>query len=128
MHVGSATSAPVSPVMGPPGYRQDCYAQEMTAAQRASLDMEVRRNSLAQQLEGRRKSFAQTLGFTREDSSEGLVGNAGGNNTGSGGYGSGGAGDGAAGDIWGMAKGWWNTAGAKLAETEEVVWKRVGGS
>ena len=82
--------------------------------------------SLAQQLEGRRKSFAQTLGFTGEDSSEGLGGHAGGNRR-SGGYGSGG-GEGAGGEMWGLAKGWWNSAGAKLAETEDHVWKRVNGS
>lgn len=32
-----------------------------------------------------------------------------------------------AGQAWNMAKGWLSTAGQKLAETEESVWKKING-
>jgi len=32
-----------------------------------------------------------------------------------------------AGSMWSTVKGWANTAGEKLVETEESVWKRING-
>ncbi|GAB1726632.1 hypothetical protein NU195Hw_g8325t1 [Hortaea werneckii] len=84
----------------PPGYQQNVYAQEMTPAQRASLEGEQRREGFAAQLGG---------------------GLGGGGNGGDGGVG--GEGEG----VWGTAKSWLGAAGSKLAETEEEVWRRING-
>ncbi|KAK4548586.1 hypothetical protein LTR36_009496 [Oleoguttula mirabilis] len=97
LNLGPVISTPAS-AEHPPGYQQNVYAQEMSPAQRASLDQETRRESIAAQL--------------------GLVGET---------DGLGGGSDGKAGDMWNAAKGWLSTAGAKLVETEEQVWKRING-
>lgn len=98
LNLGPVTSTPAT-AEHPPGYQQNVYAQEMSPAQRASLDQETRRESIAAQ-----------LGLT------------GGENDGLGG-----SNEGKAGEMWNAAKGWLSTAGAKLVETEEQVWKRING-
>ncbi|RMY75253.1 hypothetical protein D0863_02726 [Hortaea werneckii] len=107
--VPAATAAAAGPQDGPaggrrssehpPGYQQNVYAQEMTPAQRASLEGEQRRDG-----------FAAHLG-----------GGLGSGNVGNGGVG--GEGEG----VWETAKTWLGAAGSKLAETEEEVWKRING-
>ncbi|KAK5135483.1 hypothetical protein LTR08_005272 [Meristemomyces frigidus] len=112
LNLGPVASAPGSAASigavgsGPPGYQQNVYAQEMSPAQRASLDMETRRESIAAQ-----------LGLTGGE-------NSGGGHGGFGGSGS----EGTAGEMWGKAKGWLNSAGTKLAETEEQVWRSINGN
>ncbi|KAK5122262.1 hypothetical protein LTR85_004172 [Meristemomyces frigidus] len=98
LNLGPVNSTPAS-AEHPPGYQQNVYAQEMSPAQRASLDQETRRESIAAQ-----------LGLTGGEKDGLSVG-----------------GEGKAGDMWNAAKGWLSTAGAKLVETEEQVWKRING-
>lgn len=96
----------------PPGYVQNAYAQEMSSAQRASLEQE----------EGRKGSLVQTLGL-----SPAAGGGAGGVLGGVGGAGGGGgAGEGLEG-AWNVAKGWIGKAGTALAEGEQEVWRRING-
>lgn len=106
-HGGGPTTLNLGPVAGqapasehPPGYQQNIYAQELTPAQRASLEQEAGR-----------EGFAAQLGV--------------GERTG-GGIGGDGAGEGV-GDVWKTAKSWLGAAGSKLAETEEEVWRRING-
>ena len=89
----------------PSGYQQNVFAQEMSPAQRASLD--------AQEAEDRRGSFLDGLG--------GGVGSTGGGLSG------GGSSGGAEGDVWSQVKGWVGAAGSKAAEIEGEVWRRVNG-
>ncbi|KAI7166590.1 hypothetical protein D0869_00476 [Hortaea werneckii] len=97
----------------PPGYQQNVYAQEMTPAQRASLEGEQRREGFAAQLGG-------AFGGNAGPRDGGLGGGMMGGNAGSG---VGGEGEG----VWGTAKSWLGAAGSKLAETEEEVWRRING-
>lgn len=81
----------------PPGYQQNVYAQEMSSAQRSSIEQQERRESVVPSM----------------------------------GFGGAGAGDTAtetAGNMWNTVKGWASTAGEKLVETEESVWKRINGA
>ncbi|KAF2772980.1 hypothetical protein EJ03DRAFT_150547 [Teratosphaeria nubilosa] len=96
----------------PSGYQQDIYAQEMSPAQRASLDRED---------SARRPGLVQSLGLSPGGSA--------------GGQGLGGV-DGIvngqdmsemAGKAWESAKKWFGDASTKLAETEEEVWRRING-
>lgn len=84
----------------PPGYVQNQYAQEMSPAQRASLDMEER--------SARSGSLPGGLGL-------------------GGGAGAGGGEFGGEGGVWETAKGWLSKAGAALAEGEKEVWRRIDG-
>lgn len=102
LNLGPVSSTPAS-AEHPQGYQQNIYAQEMTPQQRASVDQETRRESIAAQ-----------LGLT------------GGGEKGFGGEGAG-TGNEAVGNAWNAAKGWVGAVGAKLAETEEQVWKRISG-
>jgi hypothetical protein len=99
-----------SPAAPPGGYTQNAYAQDMSPAQRASLDV-------AEENEGRSGSLWNALSG---------VGGAGGAE-GGGGSASASTGEGA----WGAVKGWVGattaSVGTKLAEAEGEVWKRVGG-
>ncbi|OQO00857.1 hypothetical protein B0A48_13544 [Cryoendolithus antarcticus] len=103
---------PVNPVLtstgssGPPGYTQNAYAQELSPAQRASLD--------AQTQEERRGSWVGAIG--------GLGGAGGGGSAGT----EGGAGEGVA-SAWGAVKGWVGAVGEKAAEVEGEVWRRING-
>jgi len=88
----------------PSGYQQNIYAQDLSPAQRSSLDQETRKESIAAQFGFGGDSFrAQST-----VSGDGNVGEA-------------------AGQAWNTAKGWLSTAGQKLAETEESVWKKING-
>lgn len=88
----------------PSGYQQNVFAQEMSPAQRASLD--------AQQAEDRRGSFLDGLGGVGGSTGGGLAG--GGSSSGEG-------------DMWSQVKGWVGAAGSKAAEIEGEVWRRVNG-
>ena len=82
-----------------PGYQQNAYAQEMTPAQRSSLEEQEKRESVVTGL--------------------GLGGGGGGT---IGGSADGGGSESAVesvGNVWNAVKGWASTAGEKLAETEE---------
>ncbi|KAI6873857.1 hypothetical protein KC338_g1430 [Hortaea werneckii] len=126
--VPAATAAAAGPQDGPaggrrssehpPGYQQNVYAQEMTPAQRASLEGEQRRDGFAAQLGG---AFGGNGGARDGGLGGGMVGaGLGGGNAGAG---VGGEGEG----VWGTAKSWLGAAGSKLAETEEEVWRRING-
>lgn len=122
LNLGPVTTAPTSAAQDgsgrrssehPPGYQQNVYAQEMTPAQRASLEGEQRREGFAAQLGG---AFGGNAGPRDGGLGGGMMGgNAGG--------GVGGDGEG----VWGAAKSWLGAAGSKLAETEEEVWRRING-
>ncbi|EMD00489.1 hypothetical protein BAUCODRAFT_28843 [Baudoinia panamericana UAMH 10762] len=90
----------------PPGYVQNAYAQEMSSAQRASLDQETKREGLAAQLglTGHSGFGAGTPSRVGDpDASDGVGG------------------------VLDAAKGWMNKAGAALAEGERSVWKWMDG-
>ena len=84
----------------PPGYQQNIYAQEMTPAQRSSLEEQERRESIIG-------------GLTGGGSSSGMGGDTTATDT--------------AGNAWNALKNWAGAAGEKLAETEEIVWKKING-
>lgn len=91
----------------PPGYKQDTFAQEMSAAQRASLE--------AQEAADRPRggSLSSILGGvvgTGSSSSDGL-----------------GTGSGDDGGVWGAVKGFAVAAGQKAVELEESAWRKVNG-
>lgn len=112
LNLGPVSSPAAS---GPPGYQQNVYAQELSSAQRASLDQQERRESLAG------GGLASTLGLAG-----GGLGNSSGEKslggTGGAGFGESGV---TAGEMWSSVKGWASAAGDKLAETEKAVWERV---
>ncbi|KAK3114053.1 hypothetical protein LTR53_008017 [Teratosphaeriaceae sp. CCFEE 6253] len=85
----------------PPGYVQNVYAQDLSPAARASLDQETRRESLADR-----------MGFARG----GEAGSAGERGVGE-----------SVNEAWDAAKGWFNKAGAAIAEGEQEVWRRING-
>ncbi|KAK4554948.1 hypothetical protein LTR86_008096 [Recurvomyces mirabilis] len=91
----------------PPGYVQNAYAQDMSSAQRASLDQETRR-----------ESFVTQLGLGSDGTRSGGDGGRGGGGEG--------WGEGVEG-AWSAAKGWLGKAGTAIAEGEEQVWKRING-
>ncbi|KAK0285071.1 hypothetical protein LTR35_005273 [Friedmanniomyces endolithicus] len=99
------------------GYVQNVYAQEMSSAQRASLEEEVRR-----------ESFVDKLGLG------GVVGGGGGGSVGGGTGGFGGTGregeerggEGLSG-AWDAARGWLGKAASSIAEGEQEVWRRING-
>lgn len=95
---------------GPPGYTQNAYAQELNSAQRASLDGEAKRG-------GSLADITSGMGFG--GGSGGVFGGSSG--------GGGGDFNETAGNVWSAVKGWASTAGTKLAETEEEVWRRING-
>ena len=106
------TGVPTAPYQPPEGYRQDTNAQEMSAAQRSSLEEQQRRESV----------FANV--------SVGGGGGATGTGTGIGIGGAGGAAEGVgaqAAQAWSAVKGVLGTAGEKLAEVEGDVWRRING-
>lgn len=74
----------------PPGYHQNTAAQEMSSAQRSSLEEQERKEGVIASLGG--DSASET-----------------------------------AASYWNAVKGWASTAGEKLIETEETVWKKFGG-
>nr|POE64811.1 hypothetical protein CFP56_79440 [Quercus suber] len=98
-------SSPIA--SGPPGYQQNAYAQDLSSAQRASLDHQEQRESLA------RGGLANTLGLGGRD-----------NRGETDGFQESGAAA-TAGDMWNSVKGWASVAGERLAETEKAVWERV---
>ncbi|KAL1297150.1 hypothetical protein AAFC00_004726 [Neodothiora populina] len=84
----------------PPGYVQDPFSQEMSAAQRASLEAQEAVDG------GRgRNSFSALIG-----GDDGL-----------------GRGDEGVGGVWGAVKGFASVAGQKAVELEDSAWKRVNG-
>lgn len=89
----------------PPGYQQNAYAQEMSPAQRSSLEEQERRESIV-----------AGLGFGGGGGSASAASPVGGD-----------GGEDSLGNMWNAVKGWANTAGEKLAETEESVWRRING-
>ncbi|KAK0272933.1 hypothetical protein LTR91_001306 [Friedmanniomyces endolithicus] len=99
------------------GYVQNVYAQEMSSAQRASLEEEVRR-----------ESFVDKLGLG------GVVGGGAGHSVGGGSGGFGGTGregeerggEGLNG-AWDAARGWFGKAASSIAEGEQEVWRRING-
>ncbi|KAK1813655.1 hypothetical protein LTR12_012002, partial [Friedmanniomyces endolithicus] len=94
------------------GYVQNVYAQEMSSAQRASLEEEVRR-----------ESFVDKLGLG------GVVGGGGGGSGGFGGAGREGeerSGEGLSG-AWDAARRWFGKAASSIAEGEQEVWRRING-
>jgi len=95
------------------GYRQDPYASELSAQQRASLDVmeaQERKGSLGGYLAG----ITGTPVKNKEEPS--------------GGFGSGtGATFGDAGQVWDAVKGWAGGVATKAAELEADVWKKVNG-
>ncbi|KAK8211526.1 hypothetical protein M8818_003179 [Zalaria obscura] len=93
----------------PPGYVQNEYAQEMTPAQRASLEVQEVRE--AQERRGRSGSLGGSLG--------GMLG-------------AGGADEGLPrteqeAGVWGSVKGWAGQLGEKAVRLEKEVWKRIDG-
>lgn len=96
---------------GAGGYQQNVYAQELSSAQRASLEEQQRRESNF-------GGFGGAGGGTNADM---LGGAGGGKNNGMGG--GGGADEG----VWGAVKGWASGVGTRIAETEEEVWRRING-
>ncbi|KAK0928547.1 hypothetical protein LTR29_017392 [Friedmanniomyces endolithicus] len=98
------------------GYVQNVYAQEMSSAQRASLE------------EVLRESFVDKLGLS------GVVGGGGGGSVGGGTGGFGGtgregderSGEGLSG-AWDAARGWLGKAASSIAEGEQEVWRRING-
>lgn len=111
-----ATTVNLGPVNPPPsvsashptGYQQNLFAQEMSPAQRASLDQQ-------EESERRGSMFA---------------GLPGGQSGGAGGSGGGVIGEDAgqtAGNMWNAMKGWASAAGSKVAEAEAAAWKKIEG-
>lgn len=111
-----ATTVNLGPVNPPPsvsashptGYQQNLFAQEMSPAQRASLDQQ-------EESERRGSMFA---------------GLPGGQSGGAGGSGGGVIGEDAsqtAGNMWNAVKGWASAAGSKVAEAEAAAWKKIEG-
>lgn len=105
LNMGPVSSPAAS---GPPGYQQNAYAQDLSSAQRASLDQQERRESLTNGgllnslgLGNGEKSLGETVGFQDSGATP------------------------TAGDMWNSVKGWASAAGEKLAETEKAVWERV---
>nr|POE88060.1 hypothetical protein CFP56_11289 [Quercus suber] len=102
-----------SPVAsGPLGYQQNAYAQDLSPAQRASLDQQEHRESFAS------GGLMNNLGLGGGDKT------LGGGLTETMGFQESGAAA-TAGDMWNSVKGWASAAGEKLAETEKAVWERV---
>ncbi|GAB7345057.1 hypothetical protein MBLNU457_3469t1 [Dothideomycetes sp. NU457] len=103
----------VSPPEPPMGYRQDPYASELSAQQRASLDVmeaEERRGSIGGYLAGITGTPVKKTGETGST------------------FGSpGAAGFGDAGQVWDAVKGWAGGVATKAAEIEADVWRRVNG-
>lgn len=83
----------------PQGYVQNAYAQDLSPAQRASLEQETRRGSFVDSL-GLGGDSARRSGEGWQEGAQ---------------------------DVWNTAKGWLGKAGSALAETEEQVWKRING-
>lgn len=108
VNLGPVNPPPSMAASHPTGYQQNLFAQEMSSAQRASLDQ--------QEAEDRRGSvFAGLPGGP----SGGTSGNAGGI-----------MGDDAgqtAGNMWNAVKGWASAAGSKAAEVEAAAWKKIEG-
>lgn len=103
------------------GYRQDPYAAEMSAAQRASME--------AMESNERRGSLGVFggAGGGAGGMFSGLTGGPGAGNAAFGGGGSG-SGQGSAGEgVWGQVKAFATSAGKKAAELEGEVWKMVDG-
>lgn len=111
-----ATTVNLGPVNPPPsvsashpaGYVQNTFAQEMSPAQRASLDQ--------QEAADRRGSMFA-----------GLPGGPSGSASGSGGRVMGEDASQTAGNVWNAVKGWASAAGNKVAEAEAAAWKKIEG-
>lgn len=94
------------------GYRQDPYASELSAQQRASLDVmeaQERRGSIGGYLAGITGTPVKKSGETGAT------------------FGSPGTGFGDAGQVWDTVKGWAGGVATKAAEIEADVWRRVNG-
>ena len=119
MNFGSVVSPVAAP--SPSGYQQNAYAQDMSPAQRASLDQEDRKGNIV-----------QSLGLDKLASGLTGGGGSGGGHGGGGSLGGSGSGEGSVGETasqaWETAKGWVGALGKKAAETEEQVWKRINGN
>lgn len=102
--MGPAPPPPTTTTSHPTGYQQNLFAQELSPAQRASLDQQ-------EETERRGSFFA------------GLPGG----NVGAGAGGSASEGGDTAGNVWNTVKGWASAAGSKAAEVEADVWRRYGG-
>ena len=109
-----ATTVNLGPVNPPPsvsashptGYQQNLFAQEMSPAQRASLDQQEeseRRGSMFAGLPGGQSGGAGGNGVIGEDASQ------------------------TAGNMWNAMKGWASAAGSKVAEAEAAAWKKIEG-
>lgn len=108
MNLGPVNPPPSVSASHPTGYQQNLFAQEMSPAQRASLDQ--------QEAEDRRGSvFA------------GLPGGANGGGSGSGGGVMGEDASQTAGNVWNAVKGWASAAGSKAVEMEAAAWKKFDG-
>jgi hypothetical protein len=110
INLGPVHPQPSPSANHPTGYQQNLFAQEMTPAQRASLDQQ-------EEADRRGSMFA------------GLPGGASGGASGRGG-GGGVIGDDAsqtAGNVWSAVKGWASAAGEKVAEAEAAAWKKLDG-
>jgi hypothetical protein len=111
-----ATTVNLGPVQPPPsmaashptGYQQNLFAQEMSPAQRASLDQQEateRRGSMFSGLPGGPSGSANNNGggVIGDDASQ------------------------TAGNVWNTVKGWASAAGSKVAEAEAAAWKTIEG-
>ena len=121
---------------GQGGYQQNVYAQELSSAQRASLEEQRRKESLGGSFGFGSHDPSPGGGNNSAGGGGGMLGGAGGMFGGGGSGSTGGAGGlgGATGDggtadegMWGAVKGWASGMGNKLAETEEEVWRRTNG-
>jgi hypothetical protein len=108
LNLGAVQPPPSMPASHPTGYQQNLFAQEMSPAQRASLDQQ-------EAVERRGSLFA------------GLPGGPSGSASGGGGGVIGEDASRTAGNMWNAAKGWASAAGSKVAEVEAAAWKKIEG-
>jgi hypothetical protein len=109
INLGPVNPQPSMSANHPTGYQQNLFAQDMTPAQRASLDQQEeadRRGSMFAGLPGGASGGASGVsggGIIGDDASQ------------------------TAGNVWSAVKGWASAAGSKVAEAEAAAWKTLEG-